>query len=80
MWDFLRKFYNYYLPGLLVLWLAFSGHWVWLLGAIGFLLVTISNNIEAHMRVTAVGVDEILKRLGNPDINVNLHDHPERNS
>jgi hypothetical protein len=65
MGDLLRKIYNYYGPAVLVICLAASGHWVWLLGAIGFLLVTISNNIEAHMRVTAMGVDEILKRLGN---------------
>ena len=64
MADLLRKIYNYYAPGLIVIWLAFNGHWVWLLGVIGFLLVTISNNIEAHMRVTAMGMDEILKRLG----------------
>jgi len=65
MADVLRKIYSYYAPAAIVIWLAFSGHWVWLLGAIGFLLVTISNNIEAHMRVTTMGVDEILKRLGN---------------
>jgi hypothetical protein len=67
MSDLLRKVYNYYIPAVLVIGLAASGHWVWLLGAIGFLLVTISNNIEAHMRATAVGLDEILRRLGSPD-------------
>jgi zinc transporter ZupT len=69
MRDLLRKVYNYYAPVAIVIWLTFSGHWVWLLGVIGFLLVTISNNIDAHMRVTAMGVDEILKRMGNADIN-----------
>jgi hypothetical protein len=64
MSELLRKVYNYYAPAAIVIWLAFSGHWVWLLGAIGFLLVIISNNIEAHMRVTAMAADEILKRLG----------------
>ncbi len=64
MGDVLRKIYNYYVPAVIVICLALTGHWVWLLGAIGFLLVTISNNIEAHMRVTAIGVDEILKRMG----------------
>ena len=69
MGDLWRKVYNYYAPAALVAWLAFSGHWVWLLGVIGFLLVTISNNIEAHMRITALGVDEILKRLGSGERN-----------
>jgi hypothetical protein len=67
MVDLLRKVYNCYAPAVIVIWLAFSGHWIWLLGAIGFLLVTISNNIEAHMRVTASGMDEILRRLGGAD-------------
>lgn len=67
MGELLRKIYNYYAPAVLVLWLTFSGHWVWLLGAIGFLLVTISNNIEANMRVTAMGLDEIQRRLGRAD-------------
>ena len=67
MGDLLRKIYNLYLPVILVGWLTFSGHWVWLLGAIGLLLVIISNNIEAQMRVTAVGIDEILRRLGDSD-------------
>ena len=65
MGDQLRKVYNFYAPAILVIWLALSGHWVLLLGAIGLLLVIISNNIEAQMRVTALGVDEILKRLGS---------------
>lgn len=68
MGDLLRKLYNYYAPAAIVIWLAFSGHWVWLLGAIGFLLVTISYNIEAQMRLTAMGVDEILKRLGSANL------------
>ena len=70
MGDLLRKVYNYYAPAAVVIWLTFSGHWVWLLGAIGLLLVIISNNIEAHMRVTAMGVDEILKRLGRADLKI----------
>lgn len=65
MGDLLRKVYNYYAPMAVILWLTVSGHWVWLLGAIGLLLVTISNNIEAHMRVTAMGFDETLKRAGS---------------
>jgi len=64
MGDLLRKIYNYYAPALLVVWLTFSRHWVWLLGVIGFVLVSISNNLGAQMRVTATGIDEILKRLG----------------
>jgi zinc transporter ZupT len=67
MGDLLRKVYNYYAPAAIVIWFTFSGHWVWLLGVIGFLLVTISYNIEVHLRVTAMGVDEILKRLGSAD-------------
>jgi hypothetical protein len=65
MGELLRKIYNYYIPAIVVICLAATGHWVWLLGAIGFLLVTISNNLEAHTRVAAMGLDEIFKRLGD---------------
>lgn len=80
MGDLLRKIYNYYLPTLVVIWLTFSGHWVWLLGAIGFLLVTISNNIEANTRVTALGIDEILKRLGSSDFQVSSYNRSREKS
>jgi hypothetical protein len=65
--ELVRKIYNYYAPAAVVIWFALSGHWVWLLGAIGFLLVTISYNIETHMRVSAIGADEILKRLDSAE-------------
>ena len=61
MRDWMRRVCNFYAPALLMLWLAFSGHWVWLLGAIGFLLVIISNNIEALLRVTALGADRAIQ-------------------
>jgi hypothetical protein len=57
MYDWIRRAYNFYAPVLLIIWLAFSGHWTWLLGAIGILLVIISNNIEALLKVAALGVD-----------------------
>jgi hypothetical protein len=77
MGDLLKKIYNYYVPVALVIGLTFSGHWVWLLGVIGFILVTISFNIEAHMRVTALGLDEVLKRLAGPDQTRSYSSRPE---
>ena len=72
MGDLLRNIYNFYAPAIVVIWLTFSGHWVWLLGAIGLLLVIISNNIEAHLRITAIGTDEILQRLSNAGLESKL--------
>lgn len=57
MRDWISRVYNFYAPALIIVWLTFSGHWVWLLGAIGFILVVISNNIEALLKVAALGVD-----------------------
>jgi hypothetical protein len=63
MQDLIRKVYNFYAPALIVIWLTFSGHWVWLLGAIGLLIVVISNNIEAQLQLTARAMDEFMRRL-----------------
>lgn len=68
MGDLLRRVYNFYAPAIVVICLAVTGHWVWLLGAIGFLLVVISNNIEAYLRVTAQGFEEVLKRLDGANL------------
>lgn len=64
MRDLIGRFYNYYAPLVLILWLTITGHWIWLLGAIGALLVIISNNLEALMKAVAQGGDEIIRRLG----------------
>ena len=41
------RIYNYYLPILLLLFLAVEKLYVWMLFALGFLLVTISCNLQA---------------------------------
>lgn len=60
MYDWIRKVFNFYAPMLIIIWLAFSGHWEWLLGAIGILLVIISNSIEGIFRVAVLGVDRFV--------------------
>lgn len=66
MRNLISRVYNYYAPVVLILWLAFARHWVWLLGAIGVLLVTISYNLETLTKAVAQAEGEIIRRLGTP--------------
>ena len=50
MGDLLRKVYNYYAPAAIVILLAFSGHWVWLLGRLAFTRDHLEQHRGAHAR------------------------------